>query len=100
MTTTDASPAPETVPAVSDEQSTAIDRSETRTAYRPQTTAETSAQVPITTGAQDDAAADTSVPSLEPEPAPMVPGLPQFELPTLPPPPQIQLPQLPSIPGF
>ncbi|SEC99736.1 Hsp70 protein [Rhodococcus pyridinivorans] len=100
MTTTDASPAPETVPAVSDEQSTAIDRSETRTTYRPQTTAETSAQVPITTGAQDDAAADTSVPSLEPEPAPMVPGLPQFELPTLPPPPQIQLPQLPSIPGF
>ncbi len=96
-TTTDASPAPETVPAVSDEQSTAIDRSETRSTYRPQTTAETSAQVPITTGAQDDAAADTSVPSLEPEPAPMVPGLPQFELP---PPPQIQLPQLPSIPGF
>ncbi|MGV5048026.1 Hsp70 family protein [Rhodococcus pyridinivorans] len=96
-TTTDASPAPETVPAVSDEQSTAIDRSETRSTYRPQTTAETSAQVPITTGAQDDAAADTSAPSLEPELAPMVPGLPQFELP---PPPQIQLPQLPSIPGF
>ncbi|WP_060653419.1 Hsp70 family protein [Rhodococcus pyridinivorans] len=99
-TTTDASTAPETVPAVSDEQSTATDRSETRTTYRPQTTTEASTQVPITTGAQDDAAADTSVPSLEPEPAPMVPGLPQFELPTLPPPPQIQLPQLPRIPGF
>ncbi|MDJ0400223.1 Hsp70 family protein [Rhodococcus rhodochrous] len=98
-TTTDASTAPETVPAVSDEQSTVTDRSETRTTSRPPTTAETSTQIP-TTGAQDDAVADASVPSLEPEPAPMVPGPPQFELPTLPPPPQIQPPQLPRIPGL
>lgn len=102
-TPTDTSTAAETVPAVSDEQSTVTDRSETRTTYRPQTTAETSTtstQVPATTGTQDEAAPDTSVPSLEPEPAPTVPGLPQFELPTLPPPPQIQLPQLPRIPGL
>lgn len=101
-TPTDTSTAAETVPAVSDEQSTVTDRSETRTTYRPQTTAETfttSTQVPATTGTQDEAP-DTSVPSLEPEPAPTVPGLPQFELPTLPPPPQIQLPQLPRIPGL
>ncbi|MCR8695498.1 Hsp70 family protein [Rhodococcus rhodochrous] len=102
-TPTDTSTAAETVPAVSDEQSTVTDRSETRTTYRPQTTAETSTtstQVPATTGTQDEAAPDTSVPSLEPEPAPTVPGLPQFELPTLPPPPQFQLPQLPRIPGL
>ncbi|QHG83635.1 molecular chaperone [Rhodococcus rhodochrous] len=102
-TPTDTSTAAETVPAVSDEQSTVTDRSETRTTYRPQTTAETSTtstQVPATTGTQDEAAPDTSVPSLEPEPAPTVPGLPQFELPTLPPAPQFQLPQLPRIPGL
>ncbi|MBS9372198.1 Hsp70 family protein [Rhodococcus sp. B50] len=97
-TTTDAATSSEVRPTVVDEQSTVTDRSESRTTYQPQT--QTSPQAPISTGAQEDAAVDTPVPSLEPAPAPMVPGLPGFELPTLPQPPQIQLPQLPRIPGF